>query len=356
MVEKRETINLVSAEQQCVGGDEAVPVPGPALSTPGNFQVRVMSRQTAGEGIILIELGRLDHAALPSWTPGAHIALEAQDFSGTPVSRQYSLCGPAVSPTWHIAILADSAGRGGSVWLHENAQPGSILLARGPANHFPLEAAPAPVVLVAGGIGITPLISMANALASQGLPFRLHYHARKKSSCAFYAQLIVSAYADKLHLSFDEDAPTPISSIFTPADAGSWVYLCGPFGFMEAVAASADACGIPPARIRRELFSAAPFVTPERTSAEQSFMVKIKSTGQEVEVPAGTTVVQALAAVGVNVLVSCEQGFCGSCLTRVLDGIPDHRDQFMLPEEQLRNDAFTPCCSRALTACLVLDI
>lgn len=354
MVETLGTPNLVSDAKKRVGSDEAVRCP--TLSTPDNFEVRVVSRQTVAEGIILLELGCPDSKALPSWSPGAHIALAAKDSSGKPVSRQYSLCGPADSATWHIAILADAAGRGGSVWLHEHAQPGDTLFARGPANHFPLEAQSGPVILVAGGIGITPLISMANALESQGLSFRLHYHARKKLTCAFFEQLSGASYSDKLHLSFDEDAPTPIGDIFTPADAGSLVYICGPFGFMEAVAAAAHACGIESACIRRELFSAAPSVTPERTSAEQAFMVKIKSTGQEVEVPAGTTVVQALAAVGVNVLVSCEQGFCGSCLTPVLDGIPDHRDQFMLSEEQMRNDAFTPCCSRALTACLVLDL
>jgi ferredoxin len=148
------------------------------------------------------------------------------------------------------------------------------------------------------------------ALESQGVPFRLHHHAPQKFSCTFFEQLSSASYADKLHLSYDEDAPTPVNSIFTPWDAGSFAYTCGPFGFM----------------------------------------VKIKSTGQEVEVPAGTTVVQAFAAVGVNVSISCEQGICGSCLTPVLAGIPDHRDQFMLPEEQMRNDAFTPCCSRTLTA------
>ncbi len=354
MVETFGTINLDTDEMQLAGCDQRVQIT--ALSTLANFEVRVLSRQTVAEGIVLIELGRPDHGVLPSWAPGAHIALATQDFSGKPVARQYSLCGPADSATWHIAILADAAGRGGSVWLHENAQLGALLVARGPANHFPLEAGQAPVVLIAGGIGITPLISMANALNARGLPFRLHYHSRRRSSCAFLEQLSGASFADKFHLSFDEETPTPISSIFSLADARSLVYICGPFGFMEAVAAAAHSFGIPAARIRRELFSAAPSVTPERTSAEQAFMVKIQSTGQVVEVPAGKTVVQALAAVGVNILVSCEQGFCGSCLTTVLDGLPDHRDQFMLPEEQMRNDAFTPCCSRALTACLVLDI
>ena len=147
-------------------------------------------------------------------------------------------------------------------------------------------------------------------LESQGVPFRLHHHALQKFSCAFFEQLSSASYADKLHLSYNEDAPTPVGSIFKPGDAGSLVYICGPFGFMD----------------------------------------KIKSTGQEVEVPAGTAVVQAFAAVGVNVSIFCEQGLCGSCLNPVLDGIPGHRDQFTLPEEQMRNDAFTPCCSRALTA------
>lgn len=194
------------------------------------------------------------------------------------------------------------------------------------------------------------------ALESQGAPLRLYYHARQKLSCAFIEQLSAAPYADKLHPSFDEDAPTPISSIFTPGDAGSLVYICGPFGFVEAVASAAHACVVESGRIRRELFLVAPSVTSERISAEQAFMDKIKSTGQEVEVPAGTAVVQAFAAVGVNVLVSYERGLCGSCLNPVLDGIPDHPDQFMLPEEQMRNDGFTPCCSRALTACFVLDI
>jgi vanillate O-demethylase ferredoxin subunit len=354
MVETFETINFDSDALQRTGFDQAVQVT--ALSTQASFEVRVLSRQTVAEGIVLIELGRPDNGALPSWTPGAHIALETQDFSGKPGARQYSLCGPADSATWQIAILADTAGRGGSVWLHENALLGAALIARGPANHFPLEAEQAPVVLIAGGIGITPLISMANALEAHGLPFRLHYHTRRRSSCAFLEELSGAAFADKLRLSFDEETPTPISSIFSQADAESLVYICGPFGFMEAVADAAHSFGIPPARIRRELFAAAPSVTPERTSTEQAFMVKIQSTGQLVEVPVGKTVVQALAGVGVNILVSCEQGLCGSCLTTVLDGMPDHRDQFMLPEEHLRNDAFTPCCSRALSACLVLDV
>ena len=354
MVETFETINLDRGALPRTGSDQTVQIK--SLSTQASFEVRVLSRQTVAEGIVLIELGRPDNGALPSWTPGAHIALETQDFSGKPVTRQYSLCGPADSATWKIAILADTVGRGGSVWLHENALLGAQLIAQGPANHFPLEAGQAPVVLIAGGIGITPLISMANALDAQGLPFRLHYHSRRRSSCAFLEALSGASFADKLLLSFDEETPTPISSIFSPADTQSLVYICGPFGFMEAVAAAAHSFGIPPARIRRELFSAAPSLTPERTSTEQAFMVKIKSTGQVVEVAAGETVVQALAAVGVNILVSCEQGFCGSCLTTVLEGLPDHRDQFMLPEEHMRNDAFTPCCSRALSACLVLDV
>jgi vanillate O-demethylase ferredoxin subunit len=214
------------------------------------------------------------------------------------------------------------------------------------------------VVLVAGGIGITPLMTMAEALYREGRQFRLCYHVRSRVSAVFIDELMTTEYADRIHLSVDDEGAKPIDSLFTTEDADGWVYTCGPAGFMNAVMTSAKACGVPSELIRRELFAVDQTVSDlsKAVGGDSAFIVKLNSSGREIEVPAGETVVHALARAGVDVVVSCEQGHCGSCLTRVMEGLPDHRDQFMLPEEHERNDAFTPCCSRSLTSCLVLDL
>ena len=319
--------------------------------------LEVRSRRQVAQGVVAIELSCADGASLPSWSPGAHIDLETRDASGNAVKRQYSLCGEVNSPTWRVAVLADAAGRGGSLWLHDHAKPGMKLVGSRPRNHFAMDAdSDDPVVLVAGGIGITPLITMAKSLHECKRPFRLHYHVRRRPSAAFLEELMAAPYAQQVHLSIDEEAPCAVTDIFTPGDAAAWVYICGPSGFMDAVAASALQAGTASSRIRRELFAAAPIPAKKGPPTKRPFIVRLHSTGQSVQVREDQTVVQALALAGVEVLVSCEQGYCGSCLTRVLEGVPEHYDQFMMPEEHERNDAFTPCCSRALSSCLVLDL
>jgi len=321
------------------------------------ISLKVVARQEVADGIATLELRREDGRGLPPWTPGAHIDLATVDKDERPVFRQYSLCGAVEAPTWRIAVLADAAGRGGSLWLHHNAHPGTRLASRHPGNHFALkEAGGTPVVLVAGGIGITPLIPMAHALQARGVPFRLLYYVRRESRAAFLTELKSAPFANKVHLSVDEGVSIPPQDIFSSADAGSWVYTCGPAGFMDAVTGAARACGVSPERISQELFASDGATALPRKTADQPFTVRLHSTGQEVAVRSDQSVVQALAEAGVQVTVSCEQGYCGSCLTGLLDGIPDHRDQFMLDEERARNDAFTPCCSRALSPCLVLDL
>jgi vanillate O-demethylase ferredoxin subunit len=214
-----------------------------------------------------------------------------------------------------------------------------------------------PIVLVAGGIGITPILAMAETLSSKNRNFRLHYHARSRESAAFVDELKSSPYAASVIFSFDDESAVSVNSIFKSADAKTSLYTCGPAGFMNAVIKAAKQAGVQDAKIRKELFGGVVEPVVEGSDRmERLFTIKIQSTGVLVEVPVGQTAVQALSAAGVDVLVSCEQGHCGSCLTRVLEGTPDHRDQFMLPEEHEKNDAFTPCCSRSLTPCLVLDL
>jgi vanillate O-demethylase ferredoxin subunit len=311
-----------------------------------------------GAGVIAIELSSPGPVPLESWLPGSHIDIETYDDNGLLVTRQYSLCGAQNSPIWRVAVLADDGGRGGSRWLHQHARVGARLQVRGPRNHFQLEFDQRPVVLVAGGIGITPLMAMAQAMHLEGRHFRLCYHVRSRDSAAFLDELQAAPYADQIHLSVDDEDARPIDTLFTQADAGCWVYTCGPAGFMNAVIASAKESGVPAERVRRELFAADKTITalPDVVKGNRTFVIKIYSSGQEIEVLGSETVVHALKRTGIEVIVSCEQGYCGSCLTRVLEGLPDHRDQFMLPEEHERNDAFTPCCSRSLSAFLVLDL
>lgn len=321
------------------------------------FELAVVNWSIQGANVLVAELSSLDGAELPDWEAGAHIDIKAIDRMGHDVVRQYSLCSRHGDRSWRIAVLGDPKGSGASLSLQNEIKAGKTLQARGPRNLFTLQSDDHPVVLVAGGIGITPILAMAETLSSQKRKFRLHYHARSHDSAAFVEELKSSSYASDVIFSFDDENSGSIEQIFSHADAQAWLYTCGPAGFMTAVIGAAKAVGLNDSRIRKELFgeSSEP-ISGGSVGMDQAFTIKIQSTGAMVEVPVGQTAVQALSLAGIDVLVSCEQGHCGSCLTSVLEGTPDHRDQFMLPEEHEKNDAFTPCCSRSLTPCLVLDL
>lgn len=320
-------------------------------------ELTVVNCSIEGANVMIAELARPDGADLPSWEAGAHIDIKASDRHGMDAVRQYSLCTRHGEKNWRVAILGDVNGTGASLNLHEKIKNGHNLEVRGPRNLFGLQSNCDPIVLVAGGIGITPILAMAETLSAQNRNFRLYYHARSRGSAAFVDELKSSKYAASVMFSFDDENAVSVNSIFTSADAKASLYTCGPAGFMNAVIEAAKGVGVQDAKIRKELFGGAYETVAEGSDRmDRVFTIKIQSTGALVEVPVGQTAVQALSAAGVDVLVSCEQGHCGSCLTRVLEGTPDHRDQFMLPEEHEKNDAFTPCCSRSLTPCLVLDL
>jgi vanillate O-demethylase ferredoxin subunit len=320
-------------------------------------ELKVVNWSMEGANVMIAELASPDGADLPNWEAGAHIDIKASDRLGKDAVRQYSLCSRHGEKNWRVAILGVTKGTGASLNLHEKIKNGQTLEVRGPRNLFGLEKDTAPIVLVAGGIGITPILAMAETLSAQNRDFRLHYHARSRESAAFVDELKSSQYAASVIFSFDDENAVSLDAIFTSADANASLYTCGPAGFMNAVIKAAKEVGVQDANIRKELFGGAfEPVAEGSVRMDRVFTIKIQSTGALVEVPVGQTAVQALSAAGVDVLVSCEQGHCGSCLTPVLEGTPDHRDQFMLPEEHEKNDAFTPCCSRSLTPCLVLDL
>lgn len=313
--------------------------------------LRVARRQVEAEGICSFELVAADGAPLPAWTAGAHVDVQVP---GGPV-RPYSLCGsPAERTRWRIAVLREPASRGGSAGMHERVAEGSLLQVGLPRNLFPLADAAASHLLLAGGIGITPILAMAQALAAQGADFRLHYATRSAARTAFAAELAAASYAARVQVHHD-DGPAAqrldLPALLAAPVAGRHLYVCGPQGFIDAVLAGARNAGWPEAQLHWELFSAAPAATEGG-----AFEVMLQSSGRVIRVAPDQSVVQALAACGVDVPVSCEMGICGTCLTRVVDGTPDHRDQYLTPEEQAANDQFTPCCSRSKSARLVIDL
>lgn len=313
------------------------------------LQVRVARRREEADGIASYELVRADGGPLPPFSAGSHIDVHLPGG----LVRPYSLCNDPIDPAhYRIAVLRDPASRGGSVAMHELVREGDGLTISEPRNHFPLHTAPH-TVLVAGGIGLTPLLCMAQRLQATGASFELHACNRSLARSAFLDEL--RAFGERFHLHLDDgDAAQKLDlpGVLAAAPAGSRLYVCGPAGFIDFVVSGARAQGWPADHVHLEYFGAA----PQDTSGDRAFDVKIASSGKTYRVEAGQTVTAALQAQGVDILVSCEQGVCGTCLTRVLEGQCDHRDAYLTDEEKARHDQFTPCCSRAKSPLLVLDL
>ncbi|MRW89774.1 2Fe-2S iron-sulfur cluster binding domain-containing protein [Duganella sp. FT80W] len=308
------------------------------------INVRIASKTMLAVDIAGFELVAADGGALPPFSAGAHIDVHI----GPGLVRQYSLCNaPGETRRYQIAVLREPASRGGSRAMHDRLQVGDTLRISAPRNHFPLQAARR-TLLFAGGIGITPILSMASQLARDGSVFALHYCARSASRAAFAG---AAAGFGKLYLD-DGGDKMDLPALLSEPDADTHLYVCGPAGFIDYVTGTARSLGWAPDRVHQEYFAGAAV----DTSGDSSFEVLLASSGKVVPVAAHQSIVQALATQGVEIEVSCEQGVCGTCVTRVLDGVPDHRDSYFTDAEKRANDQCTPCCSRALSARLVLDL
>jgi len=316
------------------------------------MMVRVARRNIEADGIVSFEFASLDGRDLPAFDAGSHIDVHLP----TGHVRQYSLCSaPHERSRYQIAVLREEQSRGGSAGMHDAVNEGDELSVSLPRNHFALASVPAKHLLLAGGIGLTPLLCMAQHLDRTGKDFELHYCARSRSRAAFLERLADASWAERVHYHFDDEDEHQrlrLDALLKDATPDTHLYVCGPQGFMNAVLDEARASGWPESRVHYEFFSAPTL----DTSTDGSFEVCLARTGKTVTIPADRTVTQALADAGVDVPVSCEQGICGTCLTRVLDGEPEHRDLFLSPEEQSRNDQFLPCCSRSKSRKLVLDL
>lgn len=317
-----------------------------------NIAVRVARKSLEAVDICSYELVTVDGKDLPTFSAGSHIDVLLPNG----ITRQYSLCNdPMESHRYHIAVLKDAATRGGSQAMHEAVQQGDILQISAPKNHFPLVHEADNSLLLAGGIGVTPILCMAQRLAISGVSFEMHYCARSKERMAFHQRISGATFADKVSFHFDDGAPDQkldMVALLAKPKAGTHLYVCGPKGFMDAALRIARAAGWPEQQLHYEFFSAEVI----HLDNDGSFDVQLASSGKIVRVAKDKTVFEALADAGVQIETSCEQGVCGTCLTRVLQGTPDHRDSFMTPQEHALNDQFTPCCSRAKSALLVLDL
>ncbi|KAF1311043.1 Vanillate O-demethylase reductase subunit [Pseudomonas sp. SG-MS2] len=316
------------------------------------MNVVISAIRLEAEDIISIELVPANGGAMPVFDAGSHIDVHLPQG----IIRQYSIWNhPDETHRYCVGVLKDPSSRGGSRAVHEQLRVGQVIQISEPRNLFPLDVKAKRSVLFAGGIGITPILSMAQRLAANNQDFEMHYCARAEEKAAFVRKLKGLPFADRVHFHFDSGAAEQklnAPAFFTQEPKDSHIYVCGPTGFMDFVLNTAREHGWPEAHLHKEYFAAA----PTSRSDDGTFEVQIHSTGQIFQIPSDQSVIQVLDAAGICIPVSCEQGICGTCVTRVLDGEPDHRDYFLSPEERAKNDQFTPCCSRAKSACLVLDL
>ena len=313
------------------------------------LQLRVAAKTSEGTDACSFELVHPKGAALPRFTAGAH--LDVHIAPG--LVRQYSLCNnPAEARRYQICVLKTEDSRGGSRAMHEAVQHGGLLSVSAPRNNFPLAQVARRSLLFAGGIGITPILAMAEQLAADGADFALHYCARSPARAPFRERIAASAFAAKASFHYSDGGQhADLMALVGMPEPGTHLYVCGPAGFMDAVFAAALGQGWSEAQLHREYFAGA---TP--SGADKPFDLRIASNGKLVHVASGTTALAALAAHGIVLPYSCGQGVCGTCVTGVLEGEPDHRDRVLSREQQLRNDCFTPCCSRARGGMLTLDL
>ena len=312
--------------------------------------VLVASVTRVADGIAKLRLVAPDGTPLPRWTPGSHIDVEC----GSPeLSRQYSLCGdPADASALEIAVLHQQGGRGGSAWIHANVRPGDRLKIRGPRNHFRMDESLTNLILIAGGIGITPVSTMARRARALGMNYELHYSGRSRSTMAFLDELF-ELHGDRLRVyADDEGSRNDLQALLARPRPDTQVYACGPVRMLKALE---DGCASwPENSLRTEHFvSTAGALDP---ATEHAFEVELKDSGVVVNVAADQTLLAALRAANIDVQSDCEEGLCGSCEVRVHAGRVDHRDLVLTRAERESNIKMMTCCSRASGNRLVLEL
>ncbi|MFF7474764.1 2Fe-2S iron-sulfur cluster-binding protein [Streptomyces sp. NPDC008092] len=316
------------------------------------FTVTVTDTHDETDTIKVLRLARTDGVALAAYPAGAHI-----DVTGpTGITRPYSLCGPPDdSGAYTIAVKREADSRGGSQALHDKAGPGTELTVGAPRQLFGLATDGARHHLLAAGIGITPLLAMAYELHAREAEFTLHYVARSRAEAAFAGLLAESPFADRVvpHFGLGRQASgAALAAALTGPAGDSHVYTCGPRDFMAHVRGLAARAGLPEERIHSELFQAD---VPQDTAADTAFEVEL-DTGEVYPVPPGRSIAEVLEENGVPLDTSCREGICGTCVLRVIEGEPDHRDHCLSAKEKAAGDQIAACVSRARSSRLVVEL
>lgn len=317
------------------------------------LKMRVARKEREADGICSLELESIDGQALPPFRAGAHIDFHLPGG----LIRQYSLFGsPFDQRRYRIAVLLDANSRGGSKAVHESVHAGDEVIISSPRNHFPLVPSEKSI-LIAGGIGITPMLCMAEELSVEGKAYDLHYCVRTANRAAFLGRLGAAPFVENTHVHFDDasgsQGPLDLDALLAHPRQGVHLYMCGPSGLIDSVVEGAKRHNWPDDHVHFEHFAPPP---SSQKQGGHGFEVRIASTGQTFLILPEESVAQVLARNGIDIPVSCEQGVCGTCVTRVIEGEPDHRDLFLTEAEQAANDCFTACCSRARGPLLVLDL
>ncbi len=315
------------------------------------MQLRIRSITYLAEDINGYELIDPNGRDLPRFTAGSHIGVRL----GESTWRDYSLWNdPAERRRYCIAVLREKLGEA-SRHLHDSVRVGDAVEVALPRNHFPLAEGARRHLLLAGGIGITPIMAMLAELRRRRAEFQLHYCTRSPERTAFRDELDLLAATGRVVFHYDGGDPAKgldIAALLRECPPGTHLYYCGPAGMMEAAAAAA--AHWPAGSVHCEYFSGPGAAPPARLADDRPFRVRLAKSGGEYDVPAGETIISVLRRHGVETRTSCELGYCGACLTRYLDGEPDHRDPIL--GDKARETHMLICCSRARSPLLVLDL
>lgn len=314
------------------------------------LRLKVANRRNAARDIVSFDLIDPTGAPLPPFAAGAHVDVRAADG----VIRQYSISNsPSERHRYRLGVLLDPMSRGGSSAIHTGFLEGSIVEIGVPRNLFPIADIARPVLLLGGGIGITPILAMAYEVEAAGGAYSLHYCVRDRSRAAFLEELEAGPLADNAHVHCDDGASEQrldLPTLLAAADPATSLYVCGPAGFIDYVLGTARGAGWAEDRLHSESFDATADLDGD------SFDVVAERSGQRLAVPAGRSIADVLMQAGIDVTVSCEQGICGACLTDVIEGTPEHRDLVQDEDEKASNKQIALCCSRSRTPLLRLDI
>lgn len=317
----------------------------------GPLELTITGIRQLTKSVRAFELSSFSGAELPGFAAGAHLTVPVRLSNGKLSTRYYSICSdPANTRIYEIAVLREENGRGGSIAVHEQFALGLRLKCGLPRNHFTLHAGSRPAILIAGGIGITPIKAMAHSLLAQGRDFQIHYAVRSETDAA-YLQPLKQVFGDRVSVYVsDQNSRLNPAELLSASPPDAVFYLCGPNRLIDAITAAARLQSKDEGSVRVERFSAL------TASTDQPVVVELKRSKQQIQVAAGQSILDAVREAGVDALYDCRVGNCGSCAVKVLEGVPDHRDNALSKAEKERAGLMCICVSRAQSERLALDL